>query len=501
MDLVTRSMYARHRQSLECRWQFFEQQAKNDQKQMKQTFLATYLLLTISAFGQMPNTLTPGDKVYGLSKFWQEVNYNFVYLNKVDRAMWDTRYKELITTVQNTENDYEYYRELQKFCALLKDGHTNVYFPNGIEQMNTTFGEYRLFLENIDGKPIVVRTNLSKKDEIPAGSEIVEVNGIPAQTYIDEFVAPYISSSTDYVLQDLSISGLFKGLEGETYSVKIRRPDNKILELTLTHKFTEEKNVFPDFEPVRELLAFEWINSKIAYVAVNSFENEEIHALFIEKLPELYKAQGLIIDLRYNGGGSSNIATDILKYLTQDTVLYGARSVTREHIAVNKAWGSFISANDTLSDKPEWGMTKEEILKYYLMYRDSYYYPLPYEPEIINSDAQRIVVPTAILIGHGTASAAEDFLIRADNQKHMTKIGENTFGSTGQPYLFDLPGGGSARVCTKKDTYPDGREFVGYGIKPDITVKRTLSDYVSKKDPVLDKAIEYLMLRFTNGDD
>ena len=137
---------------------------------MKHFFLILFLFLTTLSFGQIPNKLTPTDKVYGLSKFWQDVNYNFVYLDKVDRTMWDNRYRELIPIVQNTKNDYEYYRELQKFCALLKDGHTNVYFPKGIEQMNTMFGDYRLFTENIDGKAIIVRTNFSKKDEIPFGS-------------------------------------------------------------------------------------------------------------------------------------------------------------------------------------------------------------------------------------------------------------------------------------------------------------------------------------------
>jgi C-terminal processing protease CtpA/Prc len=47
----------------------------------------------------------------------------------------------------------------------------------------------------------------------------------------------------------------------------------------------------------------------------------------------------------------------------------------------------------------------------------------------------------------------------------------------------------------KKDTYPDGREFVGYGIKPNIVVKKTLNDYLNKKDPVLERAIEYLKER------
>lgn len=48
------------------------------------------------------------------------------------------------------------------------------------------------------------------------------------------------------------------------------------------------------------------------------------------------------------------------------------------------------------------------------------------------------------------------------------------------------------KIQEKKDTYPDGREFVGYGIKLDIIVKRTLNDYLTKKDPVMEKAIEHL---------
>ena len=97
-----------------------------------------------------------------------------------------------------------------------------------------------------------------------------------------------------------------------------------------------------------------------------------------------------------------------------------------------------------------------------------------------------------MLIGHYTAAAAEDVLIYADKQPHFIKIGSPTFGSTGQPFHFYLPGGALARVCTKQDTYPDSREFVGFGIKPDIEIISTLNDYLNRKDPVLDKAIEYL---------
>ena len=184
---------------------------------IKIVLVAIILLVTSSAKAQSPNTLKPADKIYGLSKFWQEVNYNFVYFDRVDKVKWDEAYQKLIVSVPQTRNDYEYYRELQKFCASLKDGHTNVYLPPGIEQMTTNFGEYRLFLQNIDNKAIVVRTNASKKDEIPVGSEIIEVNGKPTATYIAEQVAPYISSSTDYILKDWGTRDLIQGLAGDTY--------------------------------------------------------------------------------------------------------------------------------------------------------------------------------------------------------------------------------------------------------------------------------------------
>ena len=454
---------------------------------MKQTFIITLLFITTNIFAQIPNTLTSNDKVYGLSKFWQEVNYNFVYLDKVDRTMWDNKYKELISSVQNTTNDYEYYRELQKFCALLKDGHTNVYFPKGIETMTNMFGDYRIFVKNIEGKAIIIRTNLSKKDEIPVGSEIIEVNGKITQKYIDENVAPYISSSTSYVLQDWSISNLLKGLDGETFAIKIKKPNKKIIELTLTHKKTEEKEVYPPFEAERQLLDFKWINSETAYVSLNSFENEKIDSLFITKLPELYKAKSLIIDLRKNGGGSTSIGTKILQYLTNDTILYGSKQKSRLHIPAFKAWGNYVNAKDTVNN-----LWKK---KAYLSYHDDFFYNFDYEADTIKLKAKRIVVPTIILLGHNTASAAEDFLIYTDNQKHMLKIGEKSFGSTGQPFSFDLPGGGSARICTKKDTYPDGKEFVGYGIKPDIEIIPTLKDYLNNRDTTLEEAIKYLKIK------
>jgi C-terminal processing protease CtpA/Prc len=461
---------------------------------MKKLILILTLLTSISSFAQIPNTLTPTEKIYGLSKFWQEVNYNFVYLDKFGKDKWDKAYKEFIPLVLKTENDYQYFTELQRFCALLKDGHTNIFLPEKkeFEKMNTMFGDYRLFLKNIDDKAIIVRTNLSKKDEIPVGSEVIEVNGMSTDKYIQENVSPYISSSTDYVLKDWSTNRLLSGLAGDSYLIKIKKPSGEIASLKLIHAITIEKELFPAADPDKELLDFKWLDNDIAYLSLNSFEDPKIDSLFIEKLPELYKAKGLVIDLRYNGGGHTYIGTEILKYLTNDKVLYGSKSITRNHLPAYKAWGAKLTSKDTVYDKSISLMENEETMKCFLCANDQYYYSFEYAPDTIDLNEKRIVVPTAILIGHYTASSAEDFLISADNQKHMIKIGERTFGSTGQPYFFSLVGGANARICTKKDTYPDGREFVGYGIKPDIEVKESIEDFIQKRDPVLTKAVEHL---------
>ncbi len=459
-----------------------------------------FIIIGTLAFGQsfaqtkIPNTLTPAEKVYGLSKFWQEVNYNFVYLSKIDRERWDELYRSYIEEVQDTKNDYEYYRILQRYCAFLKDGHTSVWMPDTIKQnlyysfshnvYYTEFLDIKLQLENIEGKAIIVGINKKKKDDIPIGSEIVAVNGLPVSDYIEESVKPYISTSAPHTLKDLCVQYLLNGIKGSNFDIEIRKPNGQSKKVKLIAGHSEDQQMYPPIEK-KDLLTFRWEDRSIAYLGFNSFSSWDIMDKFAEIKPQLDKAEKLIIDLRYNTGGNSAVSRELIKYLTADSILYMAKSQSRLHIPTYKAWGKWRTASDTL--RP--GASQQ----HYLAYHDRLYHDFPYQPyNTGNLDIERIEIPTVILIGHNTASAAEDFLIYAHNQEHMTKIGEPTNGSTGQPLFFELPGGGTARICTKKDTYPDGSEFVGYGIKPDILVKSSLNDFVNGNDPVLKRAIEYL---------
>ena len=119
---------------------------------MKKIFLLCALsAAALSDYAQdiPPQNLSPTDKVYGLSKFWEEVNYNFVYLDKIDRQAWDSTYKAMIPLVEKTTNDYEYFLLLERFCAMLKDGHTNVYVPENVGALlfGKHFGKYWFALD------------------------------------------------------------------------------------------------------------------------------------------------------------------------------------------------------------------------------------------------------------------------------------------------------------------------------------------------------------------
>ena len=100
-----------------------------------------------------------------------------------------------------------------------------------------------------------------------------------------------------------------------------------------------------------------------------------------------------------------------------------------------------------------------------------------------------------LLTGAATFSAAEDFAVAFDSMQRGTLVGQATGGSTGQPLLIKLPGGGSARICTKQDSYPDGRAFVGVGVQPQHIVKQTMEGLRAGRDEVLEAALAQLAPR------
>jgi carboxyl-terminal processing protease len=117
-------------------------------------------------------------------------------------------------------------------------------------------------------------------------------------------------------------------------------------------------------------------------------------------------------------------------------------------------------------------------------------------PRSIPPNKERLLTkPVVVLTSARTFSAAEDFVVVFDAMHRGQIIGQPTGGSTGQPLMFKLPGGGSARICTKDDSYPDGKTFEGKGIVPQIIVEPSVADIRSGRDVVLEAASRALIER------
>lgn len=415
--------------------------------------------------------LTNEQKLYGLSLYWKEASYNFAFFDQVPHLDFDKAYQEFIPRVLATSTTYEYYRELMRFNALLEDGHTNVYLPKGMSQKHINWPA--VTLKEAGQEAIVTSVSYELKDTLPLGSKITAVDGLSTKTYLNDYVMPYIASSTEHILWDNSVRKMLNGEPNTKVNIKFETPSGDHSSVTLTRN-ARGKDIqtaslkLPSANGA--LYEFKWLDNSIAYIGLNGFHDKQILQDFYASYPEIKKAKGLIIDLRFNGGGNSDIAAEILSHFSKDD-LKGAIWKTRKHIAAYKAWGAYYDEYKTYANNNAWEAGKMEVQK-------------PKE------DAH--IVPTVVMFGRNTASAAEDFLIYADKLTHFTTIGEKSFGSTGQPIFFDLPGGGKFRICTKRDTYPDGKEFVGYGITPDITINRTAEHLISEKDVVLIKALEAL---------
>jgi C-terminal processing protease CtpA/Prc len=113
--------------------------------------------------------------------------------------------------------------------------------------------------------------------------------------------------------------------------------------------------------------------------------------------------------------------------------------------------------------------------------------------EVPADPAQHVDVPVAVLTSARTFSAAEDFVAAFDAMHRGITVGEATAGSTGQPMFFQLPGGGSARVCTRNDRASDGTVFEGVGLRPDISASPTIESIRRRRDIVLERAVAALL--------
>ncbi|HYK76799.1 MAG TPA: S41 family peptidase [Daejeonella sp.] len=430
-------------------------------------------------------TLTAQEKIYGLSKFWQEANYNFAYFDNVPQLNFDSLYQAYIPQVLATKTNYDYYRLLQKFCASLKDGHTYIILPKDLREKMFTPA---LEINRINNHVFITNTGQSYSHSIPLGSEIIQVNGMDVLNYLNTEIYPYFSASTPHIRLNLGAQSMLKGLQGTSLTLKIQKPDQTFALVKIRREQKNEAWVKPVSGNL-PLVDFKLLEGNIGLLTINTFVNSQVLDAFKQKLPEIHQSKALIIDLRRNNGGNGSVAMEILKHFTNQEGFTTLAASTRKNLSSYRASGSL--SDTILTNLLGIGTIEvDEESKAYFAGNVWEKEPLHVIKNDLNTD--KYLKPLVLLTGNQTVSAAEDFLITMENLKRGTRIGQATKGSTGQPLFFALPQGGLGAICTRKNTYPDGKKFVGIGVVPNIEVPLTLADYMGVHDSTLSKALDFI---------
>lgn len=402
--------------------------------------------------------LSEDERIAGLSKLWSEVKYNFVYTETLLDLDWDAVYQRYLPKVRAAKNTKEYYLILMEMCALLKDGHTTVVSPEILDDM--AFALPPFYTRLIGDRVIITQVvdPLLREKGILPGVEILKVNGQDVKAYAQTQIAPYVSASTPQDKDRRVFSSRF--LEGEISEqpeLTLKNKNGKISTVKFQRvTYDQRKASF-----LRQPYSWRMLSGDIAYVALNSFGSNVVAESFLKDFDRIAKAKAIIFDIRENGGGNSNVGYRILSMLTNQR-FFSSHAETRDYKPTYRAWGR-VQTNFEFE-------------------------PYAIQPDNLHQFSGKVVVLTSA----STYSAAEDFAVAFDTMKRGKMIGEPTGGSTGQPLMISLPGGGIARICTKKDTYADGKPFVGVGVQPDKLVRLTVEDFRSERDPVLDAALAEL---------
>ncbi|MCO5269567.1 MAG: S41 family peptidase [Brumimicrobium sp.] len=199
--------------------------------------------------------------------------------------------------------------------------------------------------------------------------------------------------------------------------------------------------------------AHSWITGKnIAYVRYGSFMS-----MFSEEqldyVLDMYKSsQGLIFDIRENGGGVLLNVPSILSRFTEQELLIGY-SKTKIGPEV-----------DDFGDLEPFNIKPSERIKY--------------------------TKPIVVLIDRGSYSASTFFAAATKAFNNITLVGVPTGGGAGLPHGGQLPNGWTFRFSISQFLYPNMDASAEFGVQPDVPWAFDWTDMT--KDVIIDKAVEIL---------
>ncbi|MBL7138544.1 MAG: PDZ domain-containing protein [Bacteroidales bacterium] len=241
--------------------------------------------------------------------------------------------------------------------------------------------DYVIISEPYEGSP-------AQKSGLLAGDKIVEVNGQSA-----------VGKSYD------EVSAILKGQAGTEVQIKVKREGRDLL---------IEKNITRENIKIDNIPYYGIVGGDVAYIKLTGFTQnagKEVKQAFL-KLKEKQAVQGVIIDLRNNGGGLLNEAVDLSNIFMER----GQEIVTTK------------------------GKVKERNRVHMTMY-----------PPV------DLKIPLIVLIDNQSASASEIFAGAMQDLDRGVVIGQRTFGKGLVQNVVPLSYNAQLKITVAKYYIPSGR--------------------------------------------
>ena len=239
------------------------------------------------------------------------------------------------------------------------------------------------------------------------------------------------------------------GMDGSLVIRKILGPEGSKVNLTIRREGVDPFDV--QIERARITVPSvegKMLDEGVAYIELYNFgENtaRELHSTLRDLLRE--DPTGLILDLRYNGGGYLDTAVSVLsEFFPSNTVIM---------------YEEFSDGSMRELSTGSGGLAQE--------------------------------IPLVVLVNEGSASASEITAGAIQDYGRGQLVGTTTFGKgLVQNWVALNNDQGAMRVTIARWLTPDKRQIHGEGLEPDVVVEITEQQLENDQDPQLEKAIEIL---------
>jgi hypothetical protein len=219
----------------------------------------------------------------------------------------------------------------------------------------------------------------------------------------------------------------------------------------------------PNWKQHSPVLATGQWKDGVAYLWIGTWSHDKIRQLapVFEILKEFKDSPALIIDVRGNGGGDERIPRSLAGCFIEKPAVYA------KHVLVD-------------ADAPGGFST-------------------PHERVVAPNTKQTAYRgKVAVLSGPVVLSSCEAFLLMMKQVPDAVLVGAASQGSSGNPQPVELDNGVIALLPCWKAMTPEGVEFEGVGIPPDIPVNATREAF-ARGDPVIDAALAHLRTQLARG--